>query len=195
MPRKKVTAKRKILPDPVFNSDLVAKFINCIMVSGKKSVAEKIVYGAFAFIATKKLAQEVTVANFVNGFAQVKATTKNSESDSENASSSEKNILPAVLNLFETALDNIRPTVEVRSRRVGGSTYQIPADVRPNRRNALAMRWLKESAQKRGEKSMIMKLANELMDALDGKGAAVKKREEVHKMANANRAFGHLSLS
>ena len=153
MPRRRVVGQRKILPDPKFHNELLAKFINILMVDGKKSTAEKIVYGALDILAQK------------------------SEKDQ--------------LELFEEALDNIRPSVEVKSRRVGGSTYQVPVEVRPVRRNALAMRWLVEAARKRGEKSMALRLANEMLDASDSKGSAVKKREDVHRMADANKAFAH----
>ena len=154
MPRRRVVGQRQILPDPKFHNELLAKFINILMVDGKKSTAEKIVYGALDIL-----------------------TEKNSEKTH--------------LELFETALDNIRPQVEVKSRRVGGSTYQVPVEVRPVRRNALAMRWLVEAARKRGEKSMAQRLANEMLDASDSKGSAVKKREDVHRMADANKAFAH----
>jgi small subunit ribosomal protein S7 len=153
MPRRRVIGQRKILPDPKFHNELLAKFINILMVDGKKSTAEKIVYGALDILVEK--------------------------SDKDH------------LELFETALDNIRPQVEVKSRRVGGSTYQVPVEVRPVRRNALAMRWLVEAARKRGEKSMAQRLANEMLDASDSKGSAVKKREDVHRMAEANKAFAH----
>jgi len=153
MPRRRVVGQRKILPDPKFHSELLAKFVNILMVDGKKSTAEKIVYGALDVLAEK--------------------------SDKDQ------------LELFETALENIRPSVEVKSRRVGGSTYQVPVEVRPVRRNALAMRWLVEAARKRGEKSMALRLANEMLDASDSKGSAVKKREDVHRMADANKAFAH----
>ena len=154
MPRRRVVGQRKILPDPKFKSELLAKFINILMVDGKKSTAEKIVYGALDVLAEKSEAKDH-------------------------------------LELFETALENIRPQVEVKSRRVGGSTYQVPVEVRPVRRNALAMRWLVEAARKRGEKSMALRLANEMMDASESKGSAVKKREDVHRMAEANKAFAH----
>ena len=153
MPRRRVVGQRKILPDPKFHNELLAKFINILMVDGKKSTAEKIVYGALDILVEK------------------------SEKDH--------------LEVFETALDNIRPQVEVKSRRVGGSTYQVPVEVRPVRRNALAMRWLVEAARKRGENSMAQRLANEMLDAADSKGSAVKKREDVHRMADANKAFAH----
>ena len=153
MPRRRVVGQRKILPDPKFGSELLAKFINVVMVDGKKSVSESIVYGALDIIATKSGKDHLAI--------------------------------------FEEALDHIRPTVEVKSRRVGGSTYQVPVEVRPVRRNALAMRWLVDFARKRGEKSMALRLAGELLDAAEGKGAAVKKREDVHRMAEANKAFSH----
>ena len=153
MPRRRVVGQRKILPDPKFGSQLLAKFMNVVMLDGKKSTAEKIVYGALDIVAEK--------------------------SDKEH------------LELFEVALDNIRPTVEVKSRRVGGSTYQVPVEVRPTRRNALGMRWMVEAARKRGEKSMAQRLAAEMLDASDNKGSAVKKREDVHRMAEANKAFAH----
>lgn len=153
MARRHAAGSRKILPDPKFGSELLAKFINILMVDGKKSVAENIVYSALDTLAER----------------------------------SSKDHLKA----FEAALDNVRPTVEVKSRRVGGSTYQVPVEVRPVRRNALGMRWIVEAARKRGDKSMALRLANELSDAADNKGSAVKKREDVHRMAEANRAFAH----
>ena len=153
MPRRRVVGQRKILPDPKFGSELLAKFMNVVMLDGKKSTAEKIVYGALEIVATK--------------------------ADKTH------------LEIFESALDNIRPTVEVKSRRVGGATYQVPVEVRPSRRKALAMRWLVDYARSRGEKSMPQRLAGELIDAVQGKGGAVKKREDVHRMAEANKAFSH----
>ncbi len=153
MPRRRVAAKREILPDPKFGSQTLAKFINHVMVSGKKSVAERIVYGALNTIEERG--------------------KKNS------------------LEIFEDALEKIRPVVEVKSRRVGGATYQVPVEVRPSRRTALAMRWLVDAARKRGEKSMPQRLAGEILDAVENKGAAIKKREDVHKMAEANKAFSH----
>ncbi len=153
MPRRRVVAKREVLPDPKFGSQRLTKFINHLMVDGKKSVAEKIVYGALDKV------QERT------GKDPVEA--------------------------FENALEAIAPTVEVKARRVGGATYQVPCEVRPARREALAMRWLVDAARKRGEKSMYLRLAGELNDAVEGKGSAIKKREDVHRMAEANRAFSH----
>ncbi len=154
MPRRRVVAKREVLPDPKFGSEILAKFINIIMVDGKKSVAERIVYGALDIISEKQTSKEP-------------------------------------LEIFEEALDKIRPSVEVKSRRVGGSTYQVPVEVRPARQSALAMRWLVEYSRKRGEKSMRQRLAGEMMDAVESRGAAVKKREDVHRMAEANKAFSH----
>lgn len=153
MPRRRVAAKRVILPDPKFGNLVLAKFINHVMESGKKSIAEKIVYGAMDIVAEK--------------------------SDKE------------PMEVFEEALDNIAPHVEVKSRRVGGATYQVPVEVRPSRRNALAMRWLVEYARGRGEKSMRQRLAGELLEAAEGRGNAVRKREDVHRMAEANKAFSH----
>src|ERR1700751_3981597 len=153
MPRRREVPKREILPDPKFISSDVAKFINVIMLDGKKAVAERIVYGALAQIETK----------------------------------SGKN----PLEVFTQALSNVKPMVEVKSRRVGGANYQVPVEVRPVRRMALAMRWLRESAKKRGEKSMPLRLAGELIEASEGRGGAMKKRDEVYRMAEANRAFAH----
>ena len=153
MPRRRVLAKREILPDPKYHNQTVAKFMNHVMVSGKKAVAERIVYGAFDRIIERDSGDPVET--------------------------------------FEKALEAIAPFVEVKSRRVGGATYQVPVEVRPSRREALAMRWLVDAARKRGEKSMAARLAGELMDAAEGRGSAVKKREDTHRMAEANRAFAH----
>lgn len=153
MPRRRVAAKRNILPDPKYGNKTLAKFVNHVMESGKKSLSERIVYGALDRI------QERTNGNPVE--------------------------------VFETALEQVAPSVEVKSRRVGGATYQVPVEVRASRRTALAMRWLVDSARKRGEKSMAMRLAGELMDASEGRGSAVKKREDTHRMAEANKAFAH----
>ena len=153
MPRRREVPKREILPDPKFSNTDVTKFINVIMLDGKKAVAERIVYGALAQIETK----------------------------------SGKN----PLEVFTTAIANVKPLVEVKSRRVGGANYQVPVEVRPVRRMALAMRWLREAAKKRGEKSMPLRLAGELLEASEGRGGAMKRREEVHRMADANKAFAH----
>jgi small subunit ribosomal protein S7 len=153
MPRRREVPKREVLPDPKYISQDVAKFINVVMTRGKKSVAERMVYGAFEQIA-KKGAKDP-------------------------------------LEIFSTALSNVRPMVEVKSRRVGGANYQVPVEVRSVRRTALAMRWLRDAARKRAEKSMAARLANELQEAAEGRGGAMKKREEVHRMAEANKAFSH----
>ena len=153
MPRRREVPKRDILPDPKFGSVELAKFMNVIMLSGKKSVAEGIAYGALDQIANK---------------------TGNDP-----------------LEVFMTALNNAKPLVEVKSRRVGGANYQVPVEVRPSRRMALSMRWLREAAKKRGEKTMALRLAGELLDASEGRGGAMKKRDEVHRMAEANKAFSH----
>lgn len=153
MPRRRVVAKREILPDPKFGSLTLAKFMNHVMISGKKAVAERIVYGALTTVGEKLKKDPVEV--------------------------------------FEEALENVAPMVEVKSRRVGGATYQVPVEVRPSRRTALAMRWLVEYSRNRGEKSMAARLAGELIDAAQSKGGAVKKREDVHRMAEANKAFSH----
>ncbi|AME00974.1 MAG: 30S ribosomal protein S7 [Moraxella sp.] len=154
MPRRRVIAAREILPDPKFGSKTLAKFINHVMVDGKKSVAESIVYGALDRVLEKN-----------SGIDPVQ--------------------------FFEDTLERVRPMVEVKARRVGGATYQVPMEVRPSRRTALAMRWLVDAAAKRSEKSMALRLAGELLDAADGKGNALKKRDEVHRMADANKAFSH----
>jgi small subunit ribosomal protein S7 len=153
MPRRRVVAKRETIPDPKFGNVTLAKFMNHVMISGKKSVAERIIYGALEIVKTK--------------------------------------LNRDPLEVFDEALENIAPLVEVKARRVGGATYQVPVEVRASRRTALAMRWLVDFSRKRGEKSMPARLAGELMDAAQSKGAAVKKREDVHRMAEANKAFSH----
>ena len=170
MPRRREVPKREILPDPKHHSELLAKFINVLMVSGKKSIAEKVVYGALDLLEER--------------LRRVKKADDADEGRSGSGSS-------AVLRCFEDALGNIRPSVEVRSRRVGGATYQVPVEVRSERSVALGMRWLVQAARARGEKGMMLRLAGELMDAYENKGAAVKKREETHRMAKANQAFAH----
>jgi small subunit ribosomal protein S7 len=153
MSRRHKAEKREINPDPKFGDLVVTKFMNAIMLDGKKSVAETIVYGAFDVVQGKAKADP--------------------------------------LGVFHSALDNVAPHVEVRSRRVGGATYQVPVDVRPERRQALAIRWLIAAARKRNEITMVERLSGELMDAANNRGSAVKKREDTHKMADANRAFSH----
>ncbi|HFD86774.1 MAG TPA: 30S ribosomal protein S7 [Gammaproteobacteria bacterium] len=153
MPRRREVPKRTVLPDPKFGSEVLAKFVNVLMMSGKKSVAESIVYGALDKVAERSNQEPLEV--------------------------------------FEKALENVSPTVEVKSRRVGGATYQVPVEVRSARRAALAMRWLVDAARSRGEKSMGLRLAGEIMDASESRGSAVKKREDTHRMAEANKAFSH----
>ncbi|ARC54954.1 30S ribosomal protein S7 [Candidatus Riesia sp. GBBU] len=153
MSRKKIISRRKISPDHKFGSEILAKFINMVMVHGKKSIAASIVYDALNIVSKKR-----------------------------------KKIH---LKVFEKALDNVKPIVEVKSRRVGGSTYQVPVEIRSSRSNTLAMRWIIESARKRKDKSMSIRLANELNESYDNKGMAVRKKENVHKIAEANKAFSH----
>ncbi|MHB8624306.1 MAG: 30S ribosomal protein S7 [Sulfuricaulis sp.] len=153
MPRRREVPKREITPDPKFLSETVAKFINVVMRSGKKSVAEKIVYGALNTMADRSKKDPIE--------------------------------------MFNQALTNVRPLVEVKSRRVGGATYQVPVEVRSGRQTALAMRWVVDAARDRSGKSMAARMADELMDAAEKRGNAVKKREDVHRMAEANKAFSH----
>jgi small subunit ribosomal protein S7 len=153
MARRHSAEKRPILPDPKYRSEMIAKFINMLMLSGKKSVAEKVVYGALDTITEKSKGEAMEV--------------------------------------LKTALDNVAPMVEVKSRRVGGATYQVPVEVRQERRQTLAMRWLVDAARARGEKGMRARLAGEILDASENRGTAVKKREDTHKMAEANKAFAH----
>jgi small subunit ribosomal protein S7 len=153
MARRRVIAKREVLPDPKFKDQTVAKFVNMVMLDGKKSVAERVVYGALDQVVGRLKGEPVE--------------------------------------LLTKALDNVRPMVEVKSRRVGGATYQVPVEVRAERRTTLAMRWLIDAARKRGEKSMDRRLAGEISDAVESRGAAVKRREDVHRMAEANKAFSH----
>jgi small subunit ribosomal protein S7 len=151
--RRAGAAKREVLPDPKYSSRLVAKFVNIMMIRGKKSTAERIMYDAMTAV--------------------------------EDRSKQE------ALKMFKTAIDNVKPAVEVKSRRVGGSTYQVPVEVRPDRRTSLAMRWMIGAARRRSERSMADKLAAEMLDAANNRGMAVKKREDTHKMAEANKAFAH----
>ena len=153
MPRKGFIAKRDVLPDPIYNSKVVTKLVNNIMLDGKKSVAQKIVYGAFDIIKEKEQKDPLEV--------------------------------------FENALENIMPVLEVKARRVGGATYQVPLEIRPERRQTLGLRWLVTYARTRHEKTMAEKLAGEIMDAVNGNGGAFKKKEDTHKMAEANKAFAH----
>jgi small subunit ribosomal protein S7 len=153
MARRRAAEKREVLPDPKFGDPVLSKFMNAIMLAGKKSVAERIVYGAMEKMQSRASRDP--------------------------------------LEMFHAALDNVKPSLEVRSRRVGGATYQVPVEVRPSRRQALAIRWIIDIARKRSEKTMVDRLAGELMDAANGRGAAFKKREDTLRMAEANRAFSH----
>lgn len=153
MPRKGHTQKREILADPMYNSIVVTKLINNIMLDGKKGVAQKIVYGAFEKVASE--------------------TGKDA------------------IEVFEEAMNNVMPALEVKARRIGGATYQVPIEVRPERRQALGLRWITLYSRQRSEKTMVERLANEIMDAANNTGSAVKKREDMHKMAEANKAFAH----
>jgi len=170
MPRRREVPKREILPDPKHHSELLAKFINVLMISGKKSTAEKIIYGALSVMDER---------------------LKKMKKSDDDAAEHTANPSGSVLRYFEQALTNVRPTVEVRSRRVGGATYQVPVEVRMDRSIALGMRWIVQASRSRGEKGMMLRLAGELVDAFESKGSAVKKREETHKMAKANQAFAH----
>ncbi len=153
MPRRRVAARREVLPDPVYNSIMVTKFINGIMLTGKKSIAEGIFYGAMNKVADKSGEEPLKV--------------------------------------FKKAIDNVAPALEVKSRRIGGATYQVPLEVSRDRRSTLAIRWIVTNARKRGEKTMEDRLVGELLDATNNRGNAVKKRDEVHRMADANKAFAH----
>jgi len=188
--RRRSAPKRAILPDPLLKSELIAKFVNCVMQDGKKSVAERIVYDALDIVVQKhsgKLAQ---------------ASNDTGEEGSGSAGKQAKKSVPfsirtsararqQALSAFEEAIEAVKPSVEVKSRRVGGSNYQVPVEVRPKRRLALAMRWLIDVAVKRSEKSMVLRLANELLDVLAGRGNTLKKRNDTHQMAKANQAFAH----
>jgi small subunit ribosomal protein S7 len=182
MSRRKAAIKRDILPDPKFGSVVVAKFINVVMRRGKKSIAEKIVYGAFDEVVGKHNKSAAKVEAGKEGGVET------DEQGSVKISESSKNL---ALTLFEKVLDVIRPTVRVKSRRVGGSNYQVPMEVKQDQGIVLAMRWLAESSKARKEKSMVLRLASEIMEALEGKGNAIRKREDAHKTAKANQAFAH----
>lgn len=153
MPRRRVVEKREILPDPKYNSKIVSKFVNALMNNGKKSIAEKICYGAFAILKQKTGTDPLKV--------------------------------------YKTALENVKPVLEVKPRRVGGATYQVPVEIKPHRRTALAFRWIINYSRARGEKTMQERLAGELLDAYNNTGSSIKKKEDTHKMAEANKAFAH----
>ncbi len=170
MSRRRKPEKRVILPDPKFGDIVLNKFMNCIMEDGKKSVAEKIIYGALEIVETKG---------------------KNIADDEGDAQGSAQGSGSKGLRIFHRVLKKIRPQLEVRSRRVGGATYQVPTEVRAERAQALAMRWIIDAARKRGEHTMMERLAGEIMDAANDRGTAIKKRDDTHKMAEANKAFAH----
>lgn len=154
MSRRRHSARREILPDPKYNDRLVSRFVNCLMMDGKRSTAESILYGALEIVEERSKGEDP-------------------------------------LELFKAAVENVRPAVEVKSRRVGGSTYQVPVEVRPERRTALALRWLIYASRARGERTMRERLANELLDSANNRGSAVKKKDDTHRMAEANKAFAH----
>jgi len=196
MPRRKAAQKRKILADPLFHSEMLSKFINVLMRCGKKSIAEKVVYSALdevVFRMKKNQPKQESKeddggdrgrggkGSFKINFSKVSGDVRTDAAARE-----------AALSVFKRALENITPSVEVKSRRVGGSTYQVPIEVRASRRRTLAMRWMVEYANNRNEKTMILRLANEILDAFEERGGAYKKREDVHRMAKANQAFSHL---
>lgn len=204
MARRKAAAKRVVLPDPLFESELIAKFINVVMRRGKKSVAEKVVYGALDKMVQRHLSKSKVAAGAGSsgGKPSDKARDDKDKAGGEEGGSeggdsgagqigNSANARKIALELFEKVLHSVRPTVEVKSRRVGGANYQVPVEVNEEHGIASAMRWLAESAKGRGEKSMVLRLAGELLDALEGKGSAIKKREDTHKMAKANQAFAH----
>lgn len=174
MPRRKAAIKREVLPDPLYGSERLAKFISVVMRCGKKSLAEKIVYKAMD-----------TVVERLKKDKQSGGAKKPKTADSQLVAN------PEGLEILDKALNNIRPTVEVKSRRVGGATYQVPIEVDPLRGLALAMRWVVKSAKARGEKTMVLRLAAEIADAFEGRGTAVKIRDDMHRMAKANQAFAH----
>jgi len=193
MARRKAAPKREILPDPLFKSKVLAKFINSVMRGGKKSVAESAVYGALDHVV-----KQLKSANKLSVVAEHQSEEEGDSSGKNTVASKQTGDIRldeasriAALNAFKSAIDNITPQVEVKSRRVGGSTYQVPVEIRAVRRSTLAMRWLVEYANKRNEKTMVIRLANEIMDAIENRGGAVKKREDVHRMAKANQAFAH----
>lgn len=194
MARRKAAPRREILPDPLFESELLAEFINVLTKDGKKSLAESIVYGSLDQVL-KSLEKDK------NLFAEI---SKQQDDESSEGAEGGSSLKPAfgdirkdgdarrlAMDVFKMALKAASPTVEVRSRRVGGSTYQVPVEVRPRRRKALGMRWLASFARKRSEKSMTLRLANEILDALAGRGGAVRQRQDVHRMAKSNQAFAH----
>jgi small subunit ribosomal protein S7 len=181
MSRRKQARKRKIIPDHLFKNELIAKFINVIMHDGKKSVAENIVYDALTIVGKKSISQK--------NYEDQKQQNKKAQEEWDIRKS--KKARERVIELFEKALNNVTPMVEVKSRRVGGSNYQVPVEIRNERRIALAMRWLCTYSRQRKDSSMSIRLSNEILDAMNNSGGAFKKKDEVHRMAKANQAFAH----
>lgn len=186
MPRRKAAIKREVLPDPLFGSEQVAKFINVVMRSGKKSIAEKIVYSALNLLADRLKKEDKGDGDSEKGGAKGGRTPA-----SKSKSSTQAHAHDDLLEGLRKALGNVAPTVEVKSRRVGGATYQVPIEVASDRGLALAMRWVVDAAKSRSEKTMALRLAAELYEANMGRGASVKTRDDVHRMAKANQAFAH----
>lgn len=186
MARRKAALKRETLPDPLFQSGYLAKFINAVMRNGKKSIAEKIVYGALGVVAKRIQNKSDEQGGKIGG--------KEAGRDNKCALGNvhiDESAHRIALETFKEALEKVMPNVEVKSRRVGGSTYQVPVEIRMVRRQALARRWLVEYASKRNEKTMVLRLAHEILDAIESRGGAIKRREDVHRMAKANQAFAH----
>lgn len=191
MPRRKAAIKREILPDPLYGSESLAKFINVVMRRGKKSLAESIVYNALNEV-TKRLKKDKHASKKTEGDSEGSSSGSGSKGGSSHpASHSKDSHSKDAIDILDKALHNIRPTVEVKSRRVGGATYQVPIEVDPARGVALAMRWIVKAATDRGEKTMILRLAAEILEAHEGRGTAVKMRDDMHRMAKANQAFAH----
>jgi small subunit ribosomal protein S7 len=191
MPRRKAAVKREVLPDPLYGSDEVAKFINVLMRAGKKSIAEKIMYGALTILNDRVKKEDKDKGESGGEGEAGSATGSGSGGKTGKKAQHSFEKQEQALEPLKKALANVAPTVEVKSRRVGGATYQVPVEVPSRRATALAMRWLKEAAEKRSEKTMRQRLGAELYEALMGRGAAVKTRDDVHRMANANKAFAH----
>ncbi len=184
MARRKAAVKRETLPDPLYGSERLARFINVVMRAGKRSIAERIVYMALDEVS-KRLKKGKHAGKKTEGEEGGQGSSSSTGGQSHVSSSKE------ALEIFEKALGNIRPTVEVKSRRVGGATYQVPVEVDTNRGLALAMRWIVKASKDRGEKTMTLRLAAEMLDAYEGRGASVKTRDDMHRMAKANQAFAH----
>lgn len=186
MPRRKAAIKREMLPDPLYGSERLARFINVVMRAGKRSIAERIVYTAL-----DEVSKRLKKSKHAGAQGKKMEEEEGSGSDTSTSAGKTQAVSKDVLEIFDKALNNIRPTVEVKSRRVGGATYQVPVEVDADRGIALAMRWIVKAAKDRGEKTMILRLAAEMLDAHEGRGASVKVRDDMHRMAKANQAFAH----